>query len=88
MDNFVKLRNFIKNWQKQNDKNFKLLPNDEHSKLIFHHNNEIIEFIFSTSILRDKCMRSIPKDFLNQYNYMINQENGMTYYKINLGEIN
>lgn len=80
MNNFEELRNFIKNWQNENDKDFKTLPIDNHSSLIFNHENEIHEFIFSNKDLRLKCQSKIPKKLLLNYIQIIEQEKGMTYY--------
>ena len=80
MNNFNKLREFIKNWQNENDKDFKTLPVDKHSSLIFNHENEINEFVFSNERLRLSCQNNIPQELLKDYVHIINQEKGITYY--------
>lgn len=77
----LELQLYIKNWQKENDSDFKSLPIDNHSKLIFNHKNEIIVFIFSNKTLRDKCKRSIPLNLTADYDLIVDQEDGFTYYK-------
>ena len=39
---------YINNWQKENDAEFKPIPTDLHAKLILYNLNVIITFIFST----------------------------------------
>lgn len=80
MSKYNELREYIKNWQNEHDTSFQVVPTDNHACLIFNHDNEINTFIFSDSYLRNDCMYSIPKELLEDYKLMIDQENGKTYY--------
>ena len=82
MNNFEKLRNYIKRWQKDNDLNFKAIPIDNHSYLIFNHYNETVSFIFSNKYLRDECRLSIPIELLKDYTYINENDNQITFYNI------
>ena len=84
--NITKIIDYISKWQKENDFNFKVLPNDEHSSLVFNHKNQIYRFIFSNKFKRDKCRLSIPKELQINYDYMIEQEDGFTYYLFTEGD--
>ena len=42
-----KLIEYITNWQKENDSEFKLIPVDDHSAMIFNMGNQEFKFIFS-----------------------------------------
>ena len=86
MNNILKIIEHINNWQKENDLDFQTIPNDEHSSLIFHHKNQIYKFIFSTESKRDKCRLNIPYELLDNYHYMIEQEDGFTYYLFTEGD--
>lgn len=77
---------FIINWQIENDSEFTVLPNDEHSTLIFNHKNQIYKFIFSNKHKREMCRLRIPHELLNQYQFMIEQEDGFTYYLLSEGD--
>ena len=90
MNNIFKIIKYIRAWQNDNDKDFKMLPNDEHACLIFNHKNQIYKFVFSNKYKRDKCRLSIPIDLQMSYDYMIEQEDGFTYYvlKETTNEIN
>lgn len=63
---FLELYNYIDNYQKNNDITFSSLPIDNHCKLIFNFKNQILEFIFSNSILRDDCLLNIPEEYMSQ----------------------
>lgn len=86
MNNIFKIIKFITNWQNVNDKDFKNLPVDELSSLIFNYKNQIYKFIFSNKYIRQQCISSIPQNLLFEYEYMIEQEDGFTYYKIIKGD--
>lgn len=76
-----KIINYISNWQLENDSEFKPVPTDNHSKLIFNYKNKIFTFIFSNQELRDKCKDSLSLEI--SYNYIIsNDEDGITFYDI------
>ena len=77
---------FITNWQIENDSEFTVLPNDEHSALIFNHKNQIYKFIFSNKHKREMCRLRIPHELLNQYQFMIEHEDGFTYYLLSEGD--
>ena len=77
-----KIIEFVEEWQKNNDKDFKTLPIDEHSKLIFNFGNRIYEFIFSNNCLRDKCKEELSNDIISEFTYIVDQEDGFTFYKI------
>lgn len=77
---------FITNWQIENDSEFTVLPNDKHSVLIFNHKNQIYKFIFSNKHKREMCRLRIPHELLNQYQFMIEQEDGFTYYLLSEGD--
>ena len=81
-----KLIDYINKWQKENDNNFKILPIDEHSYLIFNHKNQIYKFAFSNKHKRDECRLNIPLDILEDYCYMMEQEDGFTYYLFTEGD--
>lgn len=84
MDNLMQIRNYIKQWQIENDSNYSILPIDDHKKLIFHNGREIISFDFSDKYLMEECRFSIPRELLKDYIYMIDQEDGFIYYSFNL----
>lgn len=86
MSYIIEIIKFINNWQNTNDENFKTLPNDEHSYLVFNHKNQIFRFVFSNKYKRDKCRRDIPLNLLNNYDYFIEQEDGFTYYLFTKGD--
>ena len=86
MKNIYKIIEYIDTWQKQNDFNFKVLPIDEHSHLIFNYKNQIYDFVFSNKIKREKCRLSIPQELLNDCQYMIEQEMGFTFYYFTEGD--
>lgn len=80
MNNIIKIIEFITKWQQENDSDFKVVPNDNHSSLVFNHKNQIYKFTFSTQIKRDRCRLNIPNELMNNYQYMVEQEDGFTYY--------
>ena len=81
MNKFNDIRNTIINWQKENDNEFKAVPNDEHSALIFnHYGQEIIKFIFSNKEKRELCRRAIHMKIEDKYHLYLEQEEGFTYY--------
>lgn len=71
---------YIDIWQKENDLEFKTLPIDDHSHLVFNHGRHIYRFIFSSKQKRDECVLHIPKELIEEYQYIIEQEDGLTYY--------
>ena len=71
---------FITDWQNKNDKTFKPVPIDTQSLIIFHFGNQIFNFVFSNETLRDKCNSDIPDKLLDDFPYIMDQENGLTYY--------
>ena len=77
---------FISLWQIENDSDFTVLPNDDHSSLIFNHKNQIYKFVFSNKHKRELCRLRIPHELLNEYKFMIEQEDGFTYYSISKGD--
>ena len=85
-DTIIQIRNYVHNWQLEYDKNYSILPIDEHAKLIFHNGREIITFDFSDKYLMGECRLSIPLDLLKDFPYMIDQEDGFTYYSFNLND--
>lgn len=86
MENIFKIIEYIVNWQNEYDSEFKTIPIDEHSHLIFNHKNQIYRFIFSNKYKRDRCRLNIPMDLMNNYHYMIEQEDGFTYYLFTEGD--
>lgn len=80
MNNLFKIIEYIINWQQENDSDFKTVPTDNHSSLIFNHENQIYKFIFSDKHTRDMCRISIPQELMKDYHYMIEQEEGFTFY--------
>ena len=80
MNNFNELRTYIRSWQIKYDKDFKPLPIDEHSSLVFNHKNEIIKFVFSNERIREECRASIPSEYLAHYQYVVEQINEFIYY--------
>lgn len=86
MNNIFKIIEYINDWQKEHDFDFKLLPIDEHSSLIFNHENQIYRFIFSNKYKRDECRLNIPLELIEHYDYMIEQEEGFTYYLFTKGD--
>lgn len=87
MNYLYELIEYINSWQKENDIDFKVLPIDEHSHLIFNYKNQIYDFIFSNKIKREKCRLSIPQKLLDNYQYAIEQENGFTFYYLAKGDL-
>lgn len=77
----IQIINFITDWQELNDKDFTPVPIDNHESLIFDLGNKKFYFTFSNKTLRDKCNSEIPLELLDNFSYVINQENGLTYYK-------
>lgn len=88
MNDIFKIIDYIINWQQENDSEFKTLPIDEHSHLVFNHKNQIYRFIFSNKHKRDMCRLSIPRELINDYHYMIEQEDGFTFYLFTEGDYN
>lgn len=86
MENIFKIIEYIVNWQNEHDSEFKTIPIDEHSHLIFNHKNQIYRFIFSNKYKRERCRLNIPMDLMNNYHYMIEQEDGFTYYLFTEGD--
>ena len=75
---------YISNWQSENDKDFKTLPIDNHSSIIINMGNKEFKFIFSNKYKRDECRINMPIEYLEKFSYMIEQENGFTFYIFNL----
>lgn len=73
---------YINNWQKENDTEFKPIPTDLHAKLVLNNLNVIVTFIFSTKNKMHECINSINDDILN-FDYILEQEDGLTYYWFN-----
>lgn len=86
MENIFKIIEYIINWQKENDSDFKTVPIDEHSHLVFNHKNQIYRFIFSDKYKRDGCRLNIPRELMTNYPYMLEQEDGFTYYLFTEGD--
>lgn len=86
METIIEIIKYINAWQKNNDVDFKSIPIDNHSYLIFNHKNQIYRFIFSNDNMRNICRASIPQKLLNNYDYMIEQEDGFTYYLFTEGD--
>ena len=80
MNNIFKIITYVYDWQSKHDKDFQSLPVDSHSALIFNHENQIYKFLFSNKHKRDECRLTIPFELIENYNYMIEQEDGFTYY--------
>lgn len=80
-----KIISYIKRWQKENDKEFKPLPTDDHEAIIFNINGQqIYKFIFSDRYKRDECRLSIPQEYFSDIFFiMIDQEEGFTFYQFN-----
>ena len=76
-----KLIEYITNWQKENDFEFKLIPIDGHSAMIFNMGNQEFKFIFSSKYKATECRMSIPSELLEDFVYIIDQEDGLTLYK-------
>lgn len=74
----------ILDFQKIYDYNFKVLPTDNHSKLILDYGYCKLEFIFSNEILRTKCIQHLNNmiDLMSYFDFIIDQEDGLTYYKL------
>lgn len=87
MNNIFKIINYINDWQLKNDNEFKIIPNDNHSYLIFNHKNQIYKFVFSNKYKRNKCVSTIPIELLENYSYIMEQEDGLTYYLITTREL-
>ena len=86
MNNKIKIIKYITKWQRENDFDFKTLPIDEHYYLIFNHESQIYKFVFSNKYKRDECRLSIPLELIEPYQYMIEQEDGFTYYLFTKGD--
>lgn len=80
----IDLISYIINWQNENDSEFKPLPVDEHSALIFNDENRIFKFIFSSKFKMSECKASIPHELIKDFQFFINQEEGFTYYKFKM----
>ena len=76
MKNIINIINYIIDWQNENDKEFKPVPIDDHSKIIFNINNQqIYSFTFSSRFQRRVCYYSIPVELLEEFNYIEEQDN-------------
>lgn len=80
MNNILNLIKFINEWQNEYDSEFKPIPIDNHSCLIFNYKNKNFKFIFSNEQLRNKCKDSIPLILLSDFLQIIEQEDGITFY--------
>lgn len=74
----------IINFQYKYDSDFKLLPIDNHSALIFNYGSYELKFIFSNENIRKQCINHLNEQYdLNDiFDYFIEQEDGLTYYKL------
>ncbi len=75
----------IRKFQNKYDSNFKTLPVDNHSALIFNFGTYVVKFIFSTKELRRRCLENISNNstvLYDYFEYVIEQEDGLTYYKL------
>lgn len=86
MNNIIDIIKFISDWQNEYDNDFKPIPIDEQSTLIFNCKNQIYKFIFSDVYKRNKCRAAIPRKLMTDFTYMIEQEDGFTYYLFTKGD--
>lgn len=75
-----KIITYITEWQLKNDISFVPVPIDEISSLIFDTGRNKYIFKFSNKYLRNACRVSIPLEYLDEFKYCIEQEEGFTYY--------
>lgn len=73
--------NYINKWQNINDSDFKVIPTDNHFAMVFNLGNQEYKFIFSSKTKQRECQMSIPNELLTDFTYLIEQEEGLTFYK-------
>lgn len=71
---------YINKWQMTNDSEFKVIPTDNHFAMIFNLGNQEYKFIFSSKAKQRECQMSIPNELLTDFIYLIEQEEGLTFY--------
>lgn len=74
----------IINFQYKYDSDFNILPVDDHSTLIFNYGSYELKFIFSNEDIRRQCISYLNElyDLTIIFDYFIEQEDGLTYYKL------
>lgn len=83
IDSILNLIKKIKEWQTTHDAEYSNVPVDNHSYLILNANNLIFKFVFSNELLRNQCKNAFNSELLSIFSYMVDQEEGFTYYLIN-----
>lgn len=74
----------IINFQYKYDSDFNILPVDDHSTLILNYGSYELKFIFSNEDIRRQCITYLNElyDLTIIFDYFIEQEDGLTYYKL------
>lgn len=80
-EQIIEICNFINNYQKEFDIDFKCIPIDEHEYITLNIKNVIIKFIFSNKLLQMNCISQIPQELLSNVKMVSQQEDtGYTIY--------
>lgn len=80
-EQILNLCNFIIDYQKMYDKDFKCIPIDNHKLITIDIKNKIFQFKFSNEQIQLNCISKLPIKYLHNLKYIVNQENtGYTLY--------
>jgi len=79
-DTISQIRNYIKQYQKEHDKDFQCLPIDNHASLTLNNKNETLKFIFSNINIMNDCERDMSQIIPNIWDiYHMVRQNELNY---------